>query len=51
MPEPEKREGEADRIRGGRELLGEKDQPDRAEKVERPADRSADEDGGQDSLG
>ena len=51
MPEAEKREGEADRIRRGRELLGEEDQPDRAEKVERPADRAADQDGGQDPLG
>jgi hypothetical protein len=49
--EAEKGEREADRVRGGGELLGEEDQPDRAEQVERPADRAADEDGGQNPLG
>jgi hypothetical protein len=49
-PEAQEGEGEADRVRGGRELLGEKDQPDLAEQVERPADRAADQDGGKDAL-
>jgi hypothetical protein len=48
--ETEKREREADRIGRSRELLREQDQADRAEQVERPTDRAADEDGGQDPL-
>jgi hypothetical protein len=48
--EAEERQREADRVRGGGELLGEEDQPDRAEQVERPGDRAADEDGGQSAL-
>jgi hypothetical protein len=46
-----KREREANRIGRSGELLGEKDQSDRTEQVERPTDRAADEDGGQDPLG
>jgi hypothetical protein len=46
----EEGEGEADGVRRGRELLGEENQPDRAEQVERPGNRAADENGGQDAL-
>ena len=49
-PEAKEREREPDRVRRGGELLREQHQPDRAEQVERPGDRAADENGGQDPL-
>jgi hypothetical protein len=52
FPEPEAEEGEreadAERRRG--ELLGEENQPDLAEQVERRSDRPRDEQGGQAAL-
>jgi hypothetical protein len=47
---PEKREGESDAVRGGGELLGEKDQPDRPEEIQRPADRACDEESRESAL-
>jgi hypothetical protein len=49
-PEAKERQREADRVGAGRELLGEEDQPDLAEQVERPGDRAADEDGRERAL-
>jgi hypothetical protein len=43
--EPKKREREADAVAGGDELLGEEDDADRAEQVERPRDRPRDQQG------
>lgn len=48
--EAEKSEREADAERGGGELLGEENQPDLAEEVERPPDRPRDQQGRQDAL-
>jgi hypothetical protein len=42
-PEAEKRQREADAERRRGELLGEEDQPDLAEKIERPPDRPRDQ--------
>jgi hypothetical protein len=46
QPEAQEREREADAIGGAGELLGEEDQPDRPEEIQRPADRAGDEDCG-----
>jgi hypothetical protein len=48
--EPEKRQREADAERRGGELLGEEDQPDLAEEVERPPDRPRDQQGREAAL-
>jgi hypothetical protein len=49
-PEPEKGQREADTERRRGELLGEEDQPDLAEEVERPPDRPRDQQGRQRAL-
>jgi hypothetical protein len=43
-PKPQKRQREPDAVRSGGELLGEEDQPDRPEEIQRPGDRTGDED-------
>jgi len=48
--ETKERERQADAIGRRGELLREQNQPDRAEKVERPGDRAADQYGGQNPL-
>jgi hypothetical protein len=47
LREAEAKEGErqADRVRRRGELLGEQDQPDRPEQVQRPGDRPRDQQG------
>jgi hypothetical protein len=44
FPEAKADEGEreADAVGGGGELLGEEDEPDRPEKIQRPGDRACD---------
>jgi hypothetical protein len=49
-PEAQKRQREADAERSRGELLGEENQPDLAEQVERPPDRPRDQQGRQDTL-
>jgi hypothetical protein len=48
--EAKKGEREADAVAGGDELLGEEDDADRAEQVERPGDRPRDQQGGKRAL-
>ena len=48
--EAQEREREADAERRRGELLGEENQPDLAEEVERPADRPRDQQGREDPL-
>jgi hypothetical protein len=48
--EAEKRDGQADAVARGDELLGEEDDPDGAEQVQRPRDRPCDEQGGKRAL-
>jgi hypothetical protein len=48
--EAKEREREADAERGGGELLGEQDQPDWPEQVERPGDRAGNENCGERAL-
>jgi hypothetical protein len=50
-PEAQERQCQADAVRGAGELLGEEDQPDRPEQIQRPADRACDEDCGEEALG
>jgi hypothetical protein len=45
-PELDEREREPDAVAGGYELLGEEDDPDLAEQVERPGDRARDKERG-----
>ena len=49
-PEAKKREREADAVAGGDELLGEEDDADGAEEVQRPRDRPRDQQGGKRAL-
>ena len=53
LPEAKAKKGErkADAIRRGGELLGEKNEPGRPEKIERPGDRAGDEERGERALG
>lgn len=50
-PEAKEGKGETNAVAGGDELLGEEDDADLAEKIERPGDRPRDEQGRQDTLG
>ena len=46
----QERQREADAVATGNELLGEQDDADRAEQIQRPGDRPGDEQGGQRAL-